>query len=304
MDELNRNEELSEKCDRAPESELRDRGKVSVSIVTYKTNPEDLSRLLDDLTASDHPVDVNVVDNSPSDELRSSMATRRFGYRHSDKNLGFGGGHNLALSRSLGRFKYHLVVNPDISLGRDVIGRLVDFMDHYPDVGWVMPSIRNADGTDQRLCKLLPTPADLIVRRFLGPLGSVLFRRQSDRYHLKNVDLTVPCEVPCLSGCFMFLRTDVLKQVGVFDDGFFMYMEDVDLCRRIGRVSRCVYYPFVSVTHGYAKGSYRNLRLLRFHMKSALRYFAKWGWFIDDERKRLNQHAGMPVGLPGDCAAS
>lgn len=266
-----------------------------MSIVTYQTSRADLAQLLSDLAESEYPVDVTIIDNSPSDELRASIGAGPFRYIHSEKNVGFGGAHNLAIARTLGNADYHLVVNPDIRLGREVIGQLAGFMDTHPDIGLLMPSIRNADGTDQRLCKLLPAPANLIVRRFFGPMSNLLFRGQSERYNLSDVDLTAPCEVPCLSGCFMFIRSDVLKQVGLFDDKFFMYMEDVDLCRRIGSISKCVYYPLVSVTHGYAKGSYRDVKLLRFHVKSALRYFMKWGWFIDAERKRLNLRAGKPL---------
>lgn len=268
---------------------------VSVSIVTYKTDPGGLAQLLDGLAANHFPVDVIVVDNSPSEKLRQTVIDRHASYIHPGQNLGFGGGHNLALTKSLKESKYHVFANPDISIDRDVIGTLFRFMEDHPDIGWVMPSIRNADGTDQGLCKRLPTPADLILRRFLGRIGKTMFRKLWERYDLRTADLAVPCEVPCLSGCFMFLRSSVLQEVGVFDERFFMYMEDVDLCRRVGRVAKCIYYPFAAVTHGYAKGSYRDSKLLRYHAKSALRYFHKWGWFFDAERRRLNRRAGIAV---------
>ena len=82
----------------------------------------------------------------------------------------------------------------------------------------------------------------------------------------------------------MFLRTSVLKRVGGFDETYFLYMEDLDLCRRIGQVARTVFYPAVSVMHGYQKGSYKSSRLLKHHLRSAVRYFNKWGWFFDAER--------------------
>jgi hypothetical protein len=298
VEELNRKEHSVDECYRGlggSEDYLRERSEISVSIVTYETDREELSHLLDNLAASNHPVDVTVIDNSPSDKLRTTVTSRQACYLHSGCNLGFGGGHNLAFSRTLDKCKYHIVINPDISLRERVVGDLFNFMEDHPNVGLVMPAIRNADGTDQGLCKRLPTPADLIVRRFLGRRGKVLFRGQWERYDLRTVDLTEACEVPCLSGCFMFMRSAVLRQVGVFDERFFMYMEDVDLCRRIGHLSKCAYYPFVAVTHGYAKGSYRDFKLLRRHALSATLYFLKWGWFIDAERKQLNQRAGTAV---------
>jgi hypothetical protein len=66
-------------------------------------------------------------------------------------------------------------------------------------------------------------------------------------------------------------------------------MEDVDLCRRIGAKNKTVFYPEVAVTHGYAKGSYRDPKLLKYHLQSAFRYFCKWGWIYDSERSRLNE---------------
>ncbi len=97
-------------------------------------------------------------------------------------------------------------------------------------------------------------------------------------------------EVPSLSGCFMFIRTDVLKQIGGFDKRFFMYAEDLDLCRRVGEVTRTMYYPEVSVFHEYEKGSYKNRKLLKYHICSVIKYFNKWGWVIDRKRKKRNAH--------------
>ena len=89
-------------------------------------------------------------------------------------------------------------------------------------------------------------------------------------------------EVPSLSGCFMFIRTDVLKQIGGVDKRVFMYAEDVGLCRRVGEVTRTMYYPEVSVVHEYEKGSYKNRKLLKYHMCSVIKYFNKWEMCIRD----------------------
>src|SRR5260370_33552932 len=96
---------------------------------------------------------------------------------------------------------------------------------------------------------------------------------------------------PVLSGCFMLLRTEVFEKVGLFDERYFMYLEDVDFCRRIHRAFDVVYYPQVSVFHEYAKGSYRDWKLLQYHVRSAWAYFSKWGWFVDRERDSINAKA-------------
>lgn len=96
-------------------------------------------------------------------------------------------------------------------------------------------------------------------------------------------------EVPILSGCFMFVRMDVIGKVGLFDERFFMYSEDVDLCRRIGEISKTVFYPNVAVFHEYEKGSYKNKKLLKYHIRSTIKYFNKWGWIFDRKRADANK---------------
>jgi GT2 family glycosyltransferase len=86
----------------------------------------------------------------------------------------------------------------------------------------------------------------------------------------------------------MFLNVDALQEVGIFDDRYFMYAEDMDLSRRIHERYKTLYYPEVFVYHEYAKSSYLNLRLLFSHIVSIIRYFNKWGWFFDPLRKKFN----------------
>jgi GT2 family glycosyltransferase len=266
---------------------------LSISIVTYNSLADELETLLRSLGQSTTPHCVMVVDNSPLPALRATAEANGASYLHVPNNVGFGAGHNLALQRQLRTSRYHLVCNPDIICTPRVLDDLCAFMDRNPAAGLVMPRILYPDGQPQHLCKLLPTPADLLLRRFLGKRGARLLQRQRERYELQGLDLSAPRSIPSLSGCFMFMRTAILQQVGLFDPRFFLYMEDVDLCRRIGAVSQTLYYPHARVIHGYAKGSYRDPHLLRLHLASAVRYFNKWGWFFDPVRSRLNRRTGL-----------
>jgi GT2 family glycosyltransferase len=262
---------------------------VSASIVAYRNDPDELVEAIGSVLSTPRIATCTVIDNSPDADLREMVLAAGADYTFAGSNLGFGGGHNVALRANLHSAPYQLVLNPDIRFGPEVLPALCAFMDANPSVGQVMPRIVYHDGSEQRLCKLLPTPFDLILRRFLGPLGSRLFKARRDRYEMRSFDMHVTREVPSLSGCFMFLRSSVLQEVGLFDPRYFMYLEDVDLCRRIGSRSRTVFYPHVTVAHGYAKESYRRARLLKHHMVSAMRYFSKWGWFADAEGKARNE---------------
>jgi GT2 family glycosyltransferase len=106
---------------------------------------------------------------------------------------------------------------------------------------------------------------------------------------LQHLDYNVPLEPPSLSGCFMFFRSSHLQALRGFDERFFMYFEDIDLVRRARTVGRAVYYPYVHAYHGYGKGSYHRPRLLMYHLRAAVRYFSKWGWFRDRDREVLNR---------------
>ena len=262
---------------------------IRASIVLYNSDPEKVRAAIQSCLWSRTPVDLTVIDNSPSSEVESLVCEMGITYVPSRRNIGFGAGHNVALRESLKSARYHIVLNPDVRFGPEVVGSLRSFMDESPEAGLVMPQVLYPDQQPQLLCKRLPAPVDLVVRRFGGNSLQKLFQERLNRYLLQDVDLTIPRMVPALSGCFMFLRTAALRQVGLFDERFFMYMEDVDLCRRIGEVSKTMFYPDVSIYHDYGKGSYRDTSLLRYHVKSAFRYFQKWGWIHDRDREMRNR---------------
>jgi GT2 family glycosyltransferase len=264
---------------------------ISGSIVAYNNEPSQVVSAANSFLHSPLRVGLTVVDNSPSDDLRNAVAPTGADYCFTGRNVGFGAGHNIAIRKNQEASEYHLILNPDVRFGPEVLETLYAFMQRNPDVGLVMPRVLYPDGSEQHLCKLLPTPFDLLARRFGGSWARRLFQASMDRYLLRGVDLTKPREVPCLSGCCMLIRTRMFEEVGLFDERYFMYMEDWDLCRRIGSVCKTVFFPDVCIYHEYQKGSYRNRLLMKHHLRSAWRYFCKWGWFIDHARDRLNAKA-------------
>jgi GT2 family glycosyltransferase len=264
--------------------------RISCCIVCYQNPPDQLERVLGCVAASKVDVALYVIDNSKDDSLAAVAAKFGATYTHLPHNPGFGAAHNVAIRDVMARkVDYHLVLNPDIVFDANVIPVLMDYMDRHPEIGLVMPNVFYPDGRQQYLCKLLPNPLDLLMRRFSPFLYRLSGRLAWYEMHESGYDKIM--DVPALSGCFMLTRVALYGQIGSFDERFFMYLEDVDLSRRIGSVARTVYFPYVSVIHDFRKGSYRSLRLLYHHARSAVQYFNKWGWFFDPEKERINQLA-------------
>ncbi|GAB3421232.1 glycosyltransferase family 2 protein [Niabella aquatica] len=263
---------------------------LSISIVLYENTLAEINTLIKNILQSDVNFILFLIDNSKTDNLRKHVVRDdiRIQYFHNEENIGFGRAHNIGIKKGiLYNSTFHLVLNPDISFDSKVLQSLIDFMVINPDVGNVMPKVYYADGTLQSLCKLLPTPLDLSGRRFLNRLSFI--RKRNSVYELKQYKYNKIVDIPNLSGCFMFMRTEIVKKVGGFDERFFMYLEDIDLNRRIHKIARTVCNPSISVVHGFRKESYANRKLLLYHIKSAIKYFNKWGWFFDSDRRRINR---------------
>ncbi len=186
-------------------------------------------------------------------------------------NRGFGTGHNTVLPMI--ESKYHLVINPDIVLKDNAIKNIVDFMEENEDIGLVSPKICFPDGREQILGKLNPRFKYLVASRMRGEdEPSPLLKK----YAMLDKDLSVVQDIENASGCFMAFRTSLFKKIGGFDQRYFMYFEDADISRTAKKQARVVYYPDAVVYHVWGRDSKRNLKLMRIHIFSMLKYFIKW----------------------------
>ena len=261
---------------------------INASIVLYHDEKEQLIKAIDSFLNTSLDVKLYLIDNSLDDNLRElAQYDERIKYIFNNANLGYGAAHNIAMKKSIADGAlYHLVLNPDIYFKSGVIENIFEYMEQNIDIGHLMPKVLYPDGKNQKLCKLLPTPLDLFARRFI-PIKSFV-DRINDRYELEFFSYNSIAEIPFLSGCFMFLRSDILKQNCLFDESFFMYLEDTDLTRRIAKISKTIFYPNVHIYHEYKRGAHKNKKLLWFFIKSTFTYFSKYGWFFDNERKIIN----------------
>lgn len=261
---------------------------LTVSLVLYKNKVDEVKRSISSFLDTELNIRLFLIDNSPTKILNELVdIDSRIEYIFVGNNLGYGRANNLIINKVLSETEYHLVMNPDVYFQTGTLEKIYAFMQANEDIGLTMPRVYNYDGTEQKLCKLLPTPKDLIIRRFI-PDGN--YKDKISRiYNMWDADYDKQMDVPFLSGSFMFIRTSVLSQVKGFDERFFLYCEDLDLCRRVGQVSRTVYYPEAKIYHGYQKASYLNTKLMLIHSMSAIKYFNKWGWFFDATRNEINR---------------
>lgn len=257
------------------------------SIVAFKTNPAELDLAVSQFLAVPLKSHLLIIDNSPRPLSQADFDPARVTYHFAGKNLGYGRAHNIALRAAAGRTRYSLVMNTDIRYSPDAVCSLVDFLDRNPRAGLAAPKICYPDGSLQYVCRLLPTPANLFLRRFFP--GAAWTRRTDTLYELRWWDHEQVANLPYFQGSFMMLRTGVCNEIGGFDERFFLYGEDIDLTRRMHRVAETLYVPYVSIVHEYRRYSSRSLLGTWYGIQNNCRYFNKWGWFLDADRRRINR---------------
>lgn len=260
--------------------------RLAVSIVTYHTPISELELCLQALH-SDLVETIYIIDNSNESYIAQFCEGKEKVQYIGGENVGYGAGHNKALRRTLeSNVPYHLVMNSDIYFEPRVLDEIVAYMDSNPDVAQVHPKVLNPDGTLQYTVRMLPTPTHLLVRRFMP---RCLQQKINYRYLLQFANHDCEMNVPYHQGSFLFFRTDSLREVGLFDERFFMYPEDIDITRRMHRHYRTMYYPAVSIVHDHRAASYKSVHMLYIHIVNMIRYFNKWGWIFDSERISMNK---------------
>lgn len=269
---------------------------TTASIVTHITDKAQLTCAV--LACARSGIDrLYIIDNSPSADDMPDTDTLADAVMAEEKNMtvktvrmenrGFGAGHNLAfrMARDSGS-EFHLVLNADVCWEGDAVSPMTGYMKKNPDVVLMAPRILYPDGTLQYNARMLPTPLDLLLKRFVP---SFLFPGRRRRYLLADVDHHSCFESPYLTGCFMLFRSDAFSGIGGFDERFFMYPEDIDITRRLHAIGRTLYWPEVTVIHDHAAASRRSAAMLRIHMINMIRYFNKWGWLSDPGRRMFNR---------------
>lgn len=259
---------------------------LNVSIVTYHTDINELDRCVQSLK-SPYINTIYVIDNSRQLYIENYCKNDPRIFYFPKSNVGYGSANNIALKLSLdNEVKYHLVLNTDVYFEPSIIDSIVDYLENHEEVGQLIPNVIYPNGEVQFVCRLLPSPLDLFTKRFMPQL----FAKRDNRHCLKFFDHKSAISVPFLQGSFMFFRTSVLREVGLFDERYFMYAEDIDITRRIYRYYKTLYWPEVTIVHAHRAASYKDPKMLRLHICSVVKYFFKWGWIFDRERHKWNKN--------------
>lgn len=168
-----------------------------------------------------------------------------------------------------------VLLNSDTLLTPDSIAAVTRCFERNPRAAVVGPRVLNPDGTVQYSCREFPSMQDAFFHAFLGLFSAQ--NRFSTRYKKMDWDHGRECEVDWVSGCFMALRREAVEAVGGFDEGYFMYVEDVDICWRLRRADWEVHYvPEGDVTHLVAQSSrLASTRMTYHHHRSMLRFHRK-----------------------------
>jgi N-acetylglucosaminyl-diphospho-decaprenol L-rhamnosyltransferase len=230
----------------------------SLSIIIVSWNVRDLlASALNSVFAHAEgiePLEVIVVDNASTDGSAEAVA-RWFPYVHliaNGDNRGFTGGNNQGLSRA--SCNYILLLNSDTEVLPHALQMLLAYLDQHPDTAMVGPRLLNADGSTQSSRRRFPTlPLLFLESTWLQPL---LPRRALQRFHMEDRSDTEPQETDWLTGAALMIRRQVVEEIGPLDEGFFMYSEELDWCRRIREAGwKVAYVPAAEIIHHGGKSS-------------------------------------------------
>lgn len=257
-----------------------------VCIVLVNYNTRDLLRnCLNSIFASQGVghIGVTVVDNASSDGS-AALVRAEFPQVHliaNRENLGYAAANNLALRAC--HADYALLLNPDTVLPSAALAKAIQFFEAHPDAGVLGPKLVRPDGSLDLACRRsFPTP-EISFYRMVGLSRLFPQSRLFGRYNLTYLDPDQTTEVDSVVGAFMMVRGEILTQVGLLDEQFFMYAEDLDWCKRIkeslnprtGHPWQVWYYPEITVLHVKRASSSRSTRAQRAFNDTMLQFYRK-----------------------------
>ncbi len=259
---------------------------ISIVILNYKSRDLTLSCIesIKNADFSGLTRELIVVDNDSKDGLGNIVKTKypEIEFIQNGKNLGMGAGNNVGIRRAQG--KYVAVMNPDTVADKDAFKKLFMFMEADPQVGVAGPKQFYPDGGVQDSCyRWYGVMTPFFRRTILGRWN--VGRKSIDKFLMKDFDHNSTKEVDWLLGSFLFCRAEALRNVGMFDEDFFLYFEDTDLAKRFWKNNwKVIYFPDAKIIHNHGRESAKrpwykffSSPAGRYHFVSWITYLKKWG---------------------------
>ncbi len=263
---------------------------ISIIIVNYKSKGftlnciKSISEASFELEGRKLQYEVIVVDNDSRDGIRDILAWQNpeIKFIQSGGNIGMGAGNNIGIKKATGA--YVVVMNPDTLARTNTFIDLFRYMEENKEVGIVGPKQLNPDRSIQDSCYRWHSILTPLYRR--TPLGNFKFAKKSiDSFLMKDFDKNYIKAVDWVLGSFLFIRAGSLRRVGFFDERFFLYFEDTDLCKRFWKKNlKIVYNSEVEIIHNHNRDSAKVVwykfftnKAARQHISSWIKYLLKWG---------------------------
>jgi hypothetical protein len=251
---------------------------ITASIVIFNEEKGILRNTIDCfLSISDFSRKIYLIDNTLNSDYKEFESCESLEYLPVKKNIGFGAAHNKIIDNIKNESKYHLILNPDVGFEYKIFNNLINVLEADRETMMIAPKILFPDRSFQNSCRRFPTIKELIARRvsFL----QLFFKSTIKAGEYADKNLSEPFYADYLTGCFQLYKTEDFVKIKGFDERYFLYMEDVDICRKIDAAGKKkMYYPHEEIVHVLKKGSNKNIRLFFRHFASALKYFNKWGY--------------------------
>lgn len=258
---------------------------LSIIITNYK-NPNLLKLCIDSIIKNVKKVEYEIIVADSATEEDTEMLMREnypnVKFFPFEENVGFQKLVKTGIENSSGEFL--LILNGDILIRDEAVEKMLDYLKLNPAVGMLGPKLLNFNGTSQDSCFRFYKPVTIVYRRTV--LGRFSFaKKHLDWFLMRDCDLTKPCEVDWLMGSATMIPKKALEKVGLLDPRFFMYMEDVDWCRRFWENKfKVVFFPLAEMLHYHGKGSGKSgffqsiflNKLTWIHISSGVKYFSKY----------------------------
>lgn len=254
--------------------------RIAISIVTHNSRHifDVLEKLKEELgTKSNY--DIHIFDNASEKEYLKRLESYIpfISLHRSEENKGFGYGHNQVF-KSAGT-RYGVIFNPDVLITEKTLNDMLQRLKGEETLAAVCPKVLNSDGSTQFLVRQKLDVFDYMLRFIPFKPVKKIFDKRLSYYECRDLPDDRTSYIKMGSGCLMMIDVEKFLEIDGFDERFFMYFEDNDLCMSFEKAGyKILYTPFETVIHMYEKGAHKNKKLFKIFLQSMIKFFNKWGW--------------------------